>query len=369
MIFCICFIVSSIGIGFILSGKSELADTIKKQIPEDIKKQLPENLFKMRDEDAALKREYGELNDNLAKSQSEASQARQDETKKSSDASKARFARDDAGRKLQAAAARSRKAAAALEAANTAEEVRLAEEARKKAEEETAAAAKELARKAEEARLAEEARQRAVLEKRKKEQEAIKAQQETQRKAKALATLKEGCKNVVWNNVFVDGRVGVDIFYANETSISSTPPRGSTKGSAKVAVTTAKKTIFSKREQTGVGYRGVPEYGWKKKVEYDGIVQVKGDRVGYLKLKKKPNNKQPNSCKSNRPMKRNCAFQADGFVELHDFNDTTKPLLLMHHKGYTGVMQGETGKFYSFQDENVIDNPYSGDCKTKLDYK
>ena len=231
-------------------------------------------------------------------------------------------------------------------------------------EEKNAAAAKL----AEAAAAAESARQ-AEAEAEAEAERNREAQAQVQRDAQALATLKDGCKNVVWNNVFVDGRVGVDVAYANGKSISATPSTGLTKGNAKVTVTTANKTIFSKREQTGVGYRGVPEYGWKKKVEYDGIVQVKGDRVGYLKLKKKPNNKQPNSCKSNRPMKRNCAFEPDGFVELHDFNDTTKPLLLMHHKGYTGVMQGETGKFYSFQDENVIDNPYSGDCKTKLDYK
>jgi len=231
-------------------------------------------------------------------------------------------------------------------------------------EEKNAAAAKL----AEAAAAAESARQ-AEAEAEAEAERNREAQAQVQRDAQALATLKDGCKNVVWNNVFVDGRVGVDVAYANGKSISATPSTGLTKGNAKVTVTTANKTIFSKREQTGVGYRGVPEYGWKKKVEYDGIVQVKGDRVGYLKLKKKPNNKQPNSCKSNRPMKRNCAFEPDGFVELHDFNDTTKPLLLMHHKGYTGVMQGETGKFYSFQDENVIDNPYSGDCQTKLDYK
>lgn len=231
-------------------------------------------------------------------------------------------------------------------------------------EEKNAAAAKL----AEAAAAAESARQ-AEAEAEAEAERNREAQAQVQRDAQALATLKDGCKNVVWNNVFVDGRVGVDVAYANGKSISATPSTGLTKGNAKVTVTTANKTIFSKREQTGVGYRGVPEYGWKKKVEYDGIVQVKGDRVGYLKLKKRPNNKQPNSCKSNRPMKRNCAFEPDGFVELHDFNDTTKPLLLMHHKGYTGVMQGETGKFYSFQDENVIDNPYSGDCQTKLDYK
>ena len=171
------------------------------------------------------------------------------------------------------------------------------------------------------------------------------------------------------DSVFVDGRVGVDISYANETSISSTPPAGLTKGSAKVAVTSAKRTIFSKREQTGVGYRGAPEYGWRSKAEYNGIAGIRGDKVGYIKMKKKPSSQQPSSCKDIRPVKSNCVFESDGFEELHNFNDTTKPLLLMHHKGYTGVMQGETGKFYSFQDKKVIDNPYSSDCQTKLDYK
>ena len=324
MIFCICFIVSSIGIGFILSGESELADTIKKQLTEDIKTQLPESM-----QNAAYKREMEKIRNESGEAGEELQKKRQDASKKRAEASQAEA---EAARAAQVftkpEATQEEKAAAAA---------KLAE----------AAAAAEAARQAEAAAAAEAQRNR-------------EAQAQAQRDAKALATLKEGCKNVVWNNVFVDGRVGADIFYANGTSITG----GSTKGNAKVAVTSAKKTIFSKRVQTGQN-----SYGWRSKAEYDGIVQVKGDRVGYLKLKKKPSSQQPSSCKSIAPIKRNCAFEPDGFEELHDFNDTTKPLLLMNHKSYTGVMQAETGKFYSFQDKNVIDNPYSGDCKTKLDYK
>jgi hypothetical protein len=231
-------------------------------------------------------------------------------------------------------------------------------------EEKNAAAAKL----AEAAAAAESARQ-AEAEAEAEAERNREAQAQVQRDAQALATLKDGCKNVVWNNVFVDGRVGVDVAYANGKSISATPSTGLTKGNAKVTVTTANKTIFSKREQTGVGYRGVPEYGWRSKAEYDGIAKISGSKVGYIKMKKKPSSQQPSSCKSNRPRKYNCKFESDGFEELHDFNDTTKPLLLMHHKGYTGVMQGETGEFYSFQDKKVIGNPYSSDCQTKLDYK
>ncbi len=236
---------------------------------------------------------------------------------------------------------------------------------REATQEEKNAAAAKLA----EAAAAAEAARQAEAEAAAEAQRNREAQAQAQRDAQALATLKDGCKNVVWNNVFVDGRVGVDVAYANGKSISATPPAGMTKGNAKVTVTTAKKTIFSKREQTGVGYRGVPEYGWRSKAEYDGIAKISGSKVGYIKMKKKPSSQQPSSCKSIRPRKSNCQFESDGFEELHDFNDTTKPLLLMHHKGYTGVMQGETGEFYSFQDKKVISNPYSGDCQTKLDYK
>jgi hypothetical protein len=233
-------------------------------------------------------------------------------------------------------------------------------------EEKNAAAAK-LA----EAAAAAEAARQAEAEAAAEAQRNREAQAQAQRDAQALATLKDGCKNVVWNNVFVDGRVGVDVTYANGRSISATPANstGLTKGNAKVTVTTAKKTIFSRREQTGRNSRGVPEYSWKSKAEYDGIVKISGSKVGYTKMKKKPNSQQPSSCKRGQPMKYNCQFESDGFEELHDFNDTTKPLILMHHKSYTGVMQGETGEFYSFQDKKVIGNPYSSDCQTKLDYK
>ena len=289
-------------------------------------------------DDAAYKRE-------MEKIKAESGEAGADLHKKQRDAAKKRAEASQA----EAEAARSAQVFTKPEA--TQEEKNAA--AAKLAE---AAAAAESARQAEAEAEAEAERNR-------------EAQAQVQRDAQALATLKDGCKNVVWNNVFVDGRVGVDVAYASRRSISVTPSTGLTKGNAKVTVTTANKTIFSRREQTGVGYRGVPEYGWRSKAEYDGIAKISGSKVGYIKMKKKPSSQQPSSCKSNRPMKRNCQFESDGFEELHDFNDTTKPLLLMHHKGYTGVMQGETGEFYSFQDKKVIGNPYSGDCQTKLDYK
>lgn len=304
-----------------------------EDIPDKVQEYLPESM-----QDAAYKREMEKIKNESGEAAADLQEKRQDASKKRAEASQA-----------EAEAARSAQVFTKPEA--TQEEKNAA--AAKLAE---AAAAAETARQAEVEAAAEAQRNR-------------EAQAQAQRDAQALATLKEGCKNVVWNNVFVDGRVGVDVSYASEKSISSTPPAGMTKGNAKVTVTTEKKTIFSKREQTGVGYRGVPEYGWRSKAEYDGIAKISGSKVGYIKMKKKPSSQQPSSCKSNRPRKYNCAFESDGFEELHDFNDTTKPLLLMHHKGYTGVMQGETGEFYSFQDKKVISNPYSGDCQTKLDYK
>ena len=307
-----------------------------EDIPDKVQEYLPESM-----QDAAYKREMEKIKNERGEASADLQDKRQDASKKRAEASQA-----------EAEAARSAQVFTKPEA--TQEEKNAA--AAKLAE---AAAAAESARQAEAEVAAEVQRNR-------------EAQAQAERDATALATLKEGCKNVVWNNVFVDGRVGVDVTYANGRSISATPANstGLTKGNAKVTVLkTTKKTIFSRREQTGVGYRGVPEYGWKSKAEYDGIVKISGSKVGYIKMKKKPSSQQPSSCKSNRPVKRNCQFESDGFEELHDFNDTTKPLLLMHHKGYTGVMQGETGEFYSFQDKKVISNPYSGDCQTKLDYK
>jgi len=311
-------------------------EDVPEKAQEAVQEYLPESM-----QDAAYKREMEKIRNESGEAGEELQKKQQNASKKRAEASRA-----------EAEAARAAQVFTEPEATQEEKDAAAAQLAE-------AAAAAEAARQAEAEAAAEAQRNR-------------EAQAQAQRDAQALATLKEGCKNVVWNNVFVDGRVGVDVSYANGTSIGSTPPAGLTKGNAKVTVSTsstAKKTIFSKREQTGVGYRGVPEYGWKKKAEYNGIAGIRGDKVGYIKMKKKPSSQQPSSCKDSRPLKRNCAFESDGFEELHNFNDTTKPLLLMHHKGYTGVMQGETGKFYSFQDKKVIDNPYSGDCQTKLDYK
>jgi hypothetical protein len=306
-----------------------------EDIPDKVQEYLPESM-----QDAAYKREMEKIKNERGEASADLQDKRQDASKKRAEASQA-----------EAEAARSAQVFTKPEA--TQEEKNAA--AAKLAE---AAAAAEAARQAEAEAAAEAQRNR-------------EAQAQAQRDAQALATLKDGCKNVVWNNVFVDGRVGVDVTYANGRSISATPANstGLTKGNAKVTVTTAKKTIFSRREQTGRNSRGVPEYSWKSKAEYDGIVKISGSKVGYTKMKKKPNSQQPSSCKRGQPMKYNCQFESDGFEELHDFNDTTKPLILMHHKSYTGVMQGETGEFYSFQDKKVIGNPYSSDCQTKLDYK
>ena len=235
------------------------------------------------------------------------------------------------------------------------------DEAKKGADKAAAAlrekAAAEKVAAAERARLAEQRRVEAA------------AAAEAQRKAKELADLKEGCKNVTWENVYVGGRPGADLSFWSKTSIT-TGGTTITKGNKKITTErTPKKTTVQENQMSGRDSRGRPTYSWRNKVSYDGYIALKGDKVGWFSMNKKPSSRQPSSCKDSRPLKRNCAFESDGFEELHNFNDTTKPLLLMHHKGYTGVMQGETGKFYSFQDKKVIDNPYSGDCQTKLDYK
>ena len=78
-------------------------------------------------------------------------------------------------------------------------------------------------------------------------------------------------------------------------------------------------------------------------------------------------NKQPTACRQGRASA--CAYDFGKFVEIHDFDDEKKEYLLMAHNSYLGVMQGDTGKFYSIPDKKVIDNPYKSDCQTKLDYK
>ena len=228
----------------------------------------------------------------------------------------------------------------------------------KKAADDAAAALRE--KQAAEKAAAEAEKQRA-----KEAEEARKAQQEAQRKAKELETLKEGCKNLVWKNVFVDGRVGRDIAFAGQGSFNT---RGQTitKGNVKITFGGG-KTVVSRQEMTGRNSRGTPIMSWKPKAEYDGIIVLQKDRVGYIPMTKKPMNKQPAACRQGRASA--CLYDFGEFVEIHDFNDEKKEYLLMAHNSYLGVMQGDTGKFYSIPDKKVIDNPYKSDCQTKLDYK
>ena len=228
----------------------------------------------------------------------------------------------------------------------------------KKAADAAAAALREKAA-AEEA-AAEAEKQRAI-----EAEEARKAQREAERKAKELETLKEGCKNVVWNNVFVDGRVGRDISFAGHGSFN-TQGQTITKGNVKITFFGG-KTVVSRKEMSGRDRRGNPILSWKPKAEYDGIIVLKEDRVGYVPMTKKPANKQPTLCQQGRESA--CVYDFGKFVEIHDFNDEKKEYLLMAHNSYLGVMQGDTGKFYSIPDKKVIDNPYKSQCQTKLDYK
>lgn len=228
----------------------------------------------------------------------------------------------------------------------------------KKAADDAAAALREKA--AAEKAAAEAEKQRA-----KEAEEARAAQQEAQRKAKELETLKEGCKNLVWNNVFVDGRVGRDIAFAGQGSFD-TGGQTITKGYVRITFGGGKTTV-SRLEMTGRDRRGTPIMSWKSKAEYDGVIVLNEDRVGYIPMTKKPNNKQPTACRQGRASA--CVYDFGKFVEIHDFNDEKKEYLLMVHNSNLGVMQGDTGKFYSIPDKKVIDNPYKSDCQTKLDYK
>jgi hypothetical protein len=228
----------------------------------------------------------------------------------------------------------------------------------KKAADDAAAALREEAKKKAEADAA--AKEAAI-----KAEEARKAQQEAQRKAKELETLREGCKNVTWNNVFVDGRVGRDISFAGQSSFN-TQGQTITKGNVKITFGGG-KTIVSRQEMTGRDRRGTPIMSWRPKAEYDGVIVLKEDRVGYIPMTKKPNKQQPDACRQGRASA--CVYDFGEFVEIHDFNDEKKEYLLMAHNSYLGVMQGDTGKFYSIPDKKVIDNPYKSDCQTKLDYK
>ena len=235
------------------------------------------------------------------------------------------------------------------------------DEAKKGADKAAAAlrekAAAEKVAAAERARLAEQRRVEAA------------AAAEAQRKAKELADLKEGCKNVTWENVYVGGRPGADLSFWSKTSIT-TGGTTITKGNKKITTErTPKKTTVQENQMSGRDSRGRPTYSWRNKVSYDGYIALKGDKVGWFSMNKKPSSRQPSSCKDSRPYKTNCAYEPGDFNELHNFNDSSKEIKFVIVDNHMGVMQAQTGKFYSIPDKKVMDNPLTSDCKTKLDYK
>jgi hypothetical protein len=199
----------------------------------------------------------------------------------------------------------------------------------------------------------------------KKRREAAEKQRELKEAAEKLERLKELCNDYSWENVHVAGRVGRDISFAKGTDFN-TMGQTITKGDVRLTYLGG-KTSVSKIGITGRGYRGVPITGWKPKQTYDGLVKVVGDRVGYNKMEKLPWKYQPRACRFGRTS--TCRYKAGKFVELHDFNDTGKKYMPMLHNGHVGVMQGDTGKFFSLAENKVIDNPYTSDCQTDLGFK
>lgn len=217
---------------------------------------------------------------------------------------------------------------------------------------EKAAAEQEAAK--ERARLAEQRRVEAA------------AAKEAERKAQELNTLKEGCKNVTWENVYVGGRPGADLAFWNKTSIT-TGGQTITKGNKKITTErTPKKTTVQENQVSGRDRRGRPIYTWRNKASYNGYIALKGDKVGWYAMNKKPDNRQSMTCKMSG---RNCAYEVGDFNELHNFNDGGKEIKFVIVDNHMGVMQAQTGKFYSIPDKKVMDNPLTSDCKSKLDYK
>ena len=231
------------------------------------------------------------------------------------------------------------------------------DEAKKGADEAAAAlrekAAAEKVAAEERARLAEQRRVEAA------------AAAEAQRKAKELADLKEGCKNVTWENVYVGGRPeSADLAFWNKTSIT-TGGTTITKGNKKITTERIpKKTTVQENQVSGRDSRGRPIYTWRNKASYDGYIGIQGKKVGWVAMNKKPDNKQSMTCKTTG---RNCYYEPGDFNELHTFSDSSLKFVIVDN--HMGVMQAQTGKFYSIPDKKVMDNPLTSDCKTKLDYK
>jgi hypothetical protein len=331
----VCCLVSSVGLGYLTSTDYE-------ELPEDVKANLPEPVKKtLYGQDAALAREYGEISDDVKKAQSESAEARRNVGQKRAEEQQKEAELREAARKLQ-------------EAGDEAARV---------------AAAEELAKVAAEAAAAEEARQHAEAEAEKKRQEELEAQREAQRQAQELATLKEGCKDVTWENVYVGGRPGRDIGFWDRTSLI-TGGQTVEKGNLKLtSQSDTGHTSVNQKEMTGRNSRGQPIMGWRNKASYDGYIGIRGKKVGWFSMNKAPNNQQPSSCKSNIPMKTNCRYDPGDFNELHTFSDDL--IKFVYVNNHLGVMQGKTGKFYSIPDKKVMDNPIgeTSGCRTKLDYK
>lgn len=307
-------------------------EDVPEKAQEAVQEYLPESM-----QDAAYKREMENIRNESGESAVELQKKRQDASKKRAEAS-------------QAEAEAARAAQVFTEPEATQEEKDAA--AAKLAE---AAAAAEAARQAEAEAAAEAQRNR-------------EAQAQAQRDAQALATLKEGCKNVTWENVYVGGRPGADLAFWNKTSIT-TGGTTITKGNKKITTERPypKKTTVQENQITGRDSRGRPTYSWRNKVSYDGYIGIKGKEVGWVAMNKMPSSRQPSSCKDSRPVKRNCAYEPGDFNKLHTFSDSSLKFVIVNN--HMGVMQAQTGKFYSIPDKKVMDNPLTSDCKTKLDYK
>ena len=241
--------------------------------------------------------------------------------------------------------------------------------AKKKAEEDAAAVAaqvkalqdkmREEARAAEAARLAAEAAKKEQASK--AEENRIK-QLELQRKAKQLKEDKDACDKGVWENVYI----GTRNHPFDRSKTLNTQGQSFEAGNAKVLFGNDKITRIYIRTMTGRDRRGTPQYQWQEKAKYNGIIKLDGDTVGYDKLVKKTRKKQPQACARNS---RACVYDNEGFEEIHNFDDPLldHKYLLMVYNNYAGVMQGDTGKFYSFSDKKVIDNPFAGNrCVTEF---
>ena len=186
-----------------------------------------------------------------------------------------------------------------------------------------------------------------------------------------LETLRKGCLRTSWENVYVGGRPGMadGPKFWNSTSVK-TFGQTITEGMLRIVVARDNsQTTISSNMQTGRNSRGQPTYGWGVKKQFAGFIVVSGSSVGWFSMKKKPNNKQPNSCKSYRPNKTNCQYSTDEYNELYNFADDTKKYKLTFKDSRFGLLQGQTGKFYDIANDEVIDNPHKSDCQKDLNYK